>query len=118
MFVETEKILRSGDVTFVEHSIVKEHLEASPSGRIEDNGDIMDPSSKSPIINFHDEDEEDEDGDCTVEKIVKSKNGAQSKPSAVVRNALSSKRWYPHRVRRPYREWWKIHIIGQGKDEQ
>ena len=62
----------------------------------------MDPSSKSPIIDI--DDEEDEDDDCTVEKIVKQKNGVQSKPSAVVRNASSSEQWYPNRVRKSREE--------------
>ena len=50
MSVETKKILQSRDVMFVEDSIVKEHLEASPNERIEDNEAIMDPSSKALSI--------------------------------------------------------------------
>ena len=81
--MEIKKILRLRGVTFVEDSIVKEHLEAIPSGRVADNGAIMSPSrnsrlSMSMMI------EEDEDTDCTIEKIVKPKTGPQSKPSAVV----------------------------------
>ena len=84
MSVETNKIFQSCDGTFVKDSIVKEHLEASSSGRIEDNGAIMDPSFKFPIIDVDDYDEEDKDGNCIMEKIVKPKNKAQSKPRAVV----------------------------------
>ena len=105
-------------MTFVEDSIAKEHLETSLSGKLDDNRAIMDPSSKFPIIDVDDEDEEDEDDNCTVEKIVKRKNRVQSKPSAVVQNASSSKRWYLDRMHRSLGEWRKNHIIGQGEDEQ
>ena len=77
----------------------------------------MDPSSKSFIINVNDEDEDDKDGYCTMEKIVKPKNKVQSKPSAVVQNASSSEHRYPDRLRRPPREWWKNHIIEQSQDQ-
>ena len=96
---ETKKILLLLDVTFVEDSIVKEHLETCPSLRIEDNGAIMDPS-KSPIINVDDENKEYKDDNRTVEKIVKPKNKAQSKFSAVVRNASSSDLRFPDRGHR------------------
>ena len=77
----------------------------------------MDLSSKSPIIDVNDEDKDDEDENCTVEKIEKLKNGAQSKPSAVVRNASSSDLRYPDRVRRTLGETWNNHIIGHGEDK-
>ena len=61
----------------------------------------MNPSSKFPIIHIDDEDEEDKDGNCTVKKIQKLKNGAQSQLSTVVQDASSSDRRYPDVVHMP-----------------
>ena len=57
--METKKILRSCDVTFVEDSTRQGALVDGPSGRTQDSGVVMDQSTKTPIVVFDDEDELD-----------------------------------------------------------
>ena len=59
--METKWIIRSFDVTFREESTVGPHLEDGPSMRCRDV--IVDTSSKSPIVDVRNEDEDEKHGD-------------------------------------------------------
>ena len=74
MSVETKKILRSRNVTFVEDSTPQGASMDGPSGRIEDNGVVVDQPTDTLIIDLKDEVEEHD-----ALEIVKSKNGEKDK---------------------------------------
>lgn len=121
MSLDTKKIIRARDVTFCENSKVEDNLDDGPSGRSGDKPAIVDQSSKSPVIDIVDEDEDDEDGgdeEHIEERHLKTKNGEKkAQATAVEDNASSSDRRYPERNRRPLGEWWKNHILPQGEEE-
>ena len=58
MSKETNKILGSDDMTFVEDSTPQRALVDGPSGRIEDNGVVVDQPTDTFIVGVEDEIEE------------------------------------------------------------
>ncbi len=117
MCVQSEKIIKCGDVEFMEDSTsVGNDLEMRPSGRNETpNVVIVDTSSKSPCV------DDDAKEDPSNEEATPTP-GCSSTPSTPSKDANTSgeqegqpweERRYPLRERRPLGEWWKNHILPQ-----
>ena len=121
MSVETKKILRSRDVTFLQDSTLQGASVDGPSGRNEDNGVIMDQSTKTPIVVLSHEDEDKDDGEGDASSTLKSKNGKKERvppSSSVVEGDLfSGDCRYPDQLRRLLDEWWKNHIMTQSDEK-
>jgi len=119
MCLETMKIIKSGDVVFMEDSgSMRNDLEMRPSGRI--GGRIVvvvDESSKPPLC---------DSGGQSVEAMERvggngvAIEGQRKNPTnndAIV-ESLDEERRYPTRERRPLGEWWKNHILPQRGEER
>ena len=119
MCLQTKKIIKSGDVVFMEDSgSISIDLEMRPSGR--DGGRTMvevDESSKSTLLDGGKETVDDMErvggnGNVIEESCEKSANN-----DIFVEN-LDEERRYPTRERRPLGEWWKNHILPQRGEER
>ena len=106
MCVETKKIIKSRDVTFMEDG--PSEMEIRPSGSIHTPiTDVVDESSKSPS---NDDVEAKGESDDVQEPPPSNK----SSPSREVGEGQSAQEpRYPSRERRPLGEWWKNHILPQ-----
>jgi hypothetical protein len=119
--LETQKIIKSPDVTFFED---KKALEECPSGS---DGVIdfdVDKSSKP-----HDEDDEDMVHKQAMEQSTTSGSLEQPKSKEVVSNSIEATHStqeedqpneeprYPTRIRKPLGEWWMNHILPQQDED-
>lgn len=143
MCLETKKIIKSRDVTFMED---KDDMEQRPSRRSGVHVDIVDSSSKSSHSESEDEEEskdfeddtkssDDDSTDAleepkeaqeeknTLEQVqrgkVKTKATSKAPPNVQVQvqGESSSETRYPGRVRQPPGEWWMNHILPPREEE-
>ena len=108
MCLETKKIIKSRDVTFVEEKQGGTvTLEMCPSGSIEGPKVEVDKSPTIQVVSKDDGDE-DETPPSPKEKTTPSSSLA---PSDDEEGDASQEPRYPTRERRPLGEWWKNHIL-------
>ena len=104
MCVETKKIIKCRDVTFMEDG--PSELEMRPSGSMKTSiVDVVDESSNSP--SHDDEEAKGESGDAK-EPLG---SNVSSPTSEVGEGQPTQEPRYPSRERRPLGEWWKNHIL-------
>jgi hypothetical protein len=119
MCLETKKIIKSGDVVFMEDSgSMRNDLEMRPSGR--DGGRmmvVMDESSKSPLL---DGGGQSMDGNERVggNGVPIEEPRERVANNDVIIESSDEERRYPTRERRPLGEWWKNHILPQHGEER
>jgi transposase InsO family protein len=114
MCLETKKIIKSRDVTFMENKQgVSDAVEMSPSGS---NKDATHEVDKSPSMEVLLKDEEDLDETPPTPK-EKTSPSTSSSPSEDEEGDASKEPRYPTRERRPLGEWWKNHILPQEQVE-
>ena len=119
MCLETKKIIKSRDVTFMEDSGTHKHLEERPSGRDEERpAHVVDESSKSDDgeeSGMDDHEAEVQPAASGTSKNVGAKKGAskvlQPAPSRGREGQTMDEPRYPTRVRKSPGEWWKNHIL-------
>jgi hypothetical protein len=119
MCLETKKIIKSGDVEFMEDSgSMGNNLEMRPSGR--EGGRmvvVMDESSKSHLLDGGEQSVDDMErvggNEVAIEEACE-----RSANNDVFVESCGGVRRYPTRERRPLGEWWKNHILPHVDEER